>query len=104
MARWSTIIAYRDFWDIPRAFLTVSQDKWLYFDCPFDEVEEDYETKYEVYEMPSLSQEIIAGDWRPITSMALKRLGTVPTGSVEFDATKRRMVNLDVLDKLATPG
>jgi hypothetical protein len=96
MARWTNII-YRDFYDVPRIFLATDGSRLILFDCAFDESRDEYAEKYSVYEMPELQHDILSGTWDRLADYATRCLGWVPTSLVEFDETRRKMVNLDVL-------
>ena len=57
-------ISYRDFYDIPRVFVTRSHGKLLLFDCPFDDGREDYENHFVVYELPpALAEHLAERSW-----------------------------------------
>ena len=101
MPRWNRIIAYRGFYDVPRAFLTRLEGKWLYFDCPFNDQLDEYESRYAVFEMPALPQDMMGGDWREFQAVATRRVGYVAVAEVEFDPTRRHLVNMDAMDKIA---
>jgi hypothetical protein len=94
-------IEYRDFWDVPRMFL-VRHDGHLYlFDCEFDEETEDFRNFYKVYIMPELSEEERSDAWIKLPNKATHFCGSVPTGSVLFDETKRNYIDTAILDSLA---
>ncbi len=45
-------ITYRDFYDVPRAFVVAARGDWLFFDCPFDAAADEYRSDYAVYVLP----------------------------------------------------
>ena len=47
MPRWVQI-SYREFWDVPRMVVAWDQQHTYLFDCPFDEMLDDYATDYGV--------------------------------------------------------
>ena len=99
MKRWAAI-QYREFYDIPRIFLADDGKQIFLFDCQFDVKKDDYPETYKVYSMTRLSEEDIKGSWESLPSKAERFLGEVRTLEVEFDATRRREVNLEILDKI----
>ena len=56
-------IIYRDFWDVPRIFITRYRDKQYLFDCSFDEWLEDYPQLYQVYVLPNLGEDELKDSW-----------------------------------------
>jgi hypothetical protein len=113
-AQWLDI-AYFDFWDLPRTFLTKAEGSWYCFSCTFNEDIDDYEPDFRVYEMPDRTAAEIAERWRNIHKMlaagiappveacieiekvALRYVGAVPASSVRFDDTRRKQICADVL-------
>jgi len=98
MKRW-TSIKYRDFFDIPRIFLAETPDRVFLFDCPFSEQKDEYEETFKIYQMPAIGEQELAGSWKDLPKKAMRLLGEVGTSEVEFDATLRRQVNLEVLGR-----
>jgi hypothetical protein len=93
-------IRYRDFYDIPRAFVVEYMGKMLFFDCPFDESLDEYVDKYTVY---CIKDELRDGiDKIPWTDLARRshRIGAVPTEAVKFDATRRNAIDAQVFELL----
>jgi hypothetical protein len=97
VTRWAAI-NYRDFWDFPHIFILTDGGRTYLFDCPFDDVVEDYPDEFHVYLMPPLAAEEIAGSWVGLYRKAIAELGRVPTSAVRFDPTKRQFVDASVLD------
>jgi hypothetical protein len=100
MANWAPILQYRDYWDVPRIFLTRFQDKLYLFDCAFDDVTEDFPNTYQVYRMPELEPEVLSGSWYGLDTKATAYLGEVPIDCVRFDATRRKEIDTAVLEEL----
>src|SRR5690349_7106539 len=93
-------IRYRDFWDVPRIFLVEYRGRLFLFDCPFDDVIEDYGTAYRVYSLPALDPTELTGSWAGLCKRAEQFLGEVPVGRICFDSTKRKEMNSELLDEL----
>lgn len=93
-------IRYRDFYDLPRIFITTHNEKTYLFDCPFDDEIDDYSLSYHVYELPVISEDKLQGSWEGLSDEAVDLLGTVPVDEVEFDPSKRERINTRVLDEL----
>jgi hypothetical protein len=94
-------IRYREFWDVPRIFLVTFQGQLYLFDCPFDEVAEDFAPHYHVFSMPAHDEDELAGSWNDLSGKAIKSVGDVVLGDVHFDATKRKAIDSEVLARLA---
>jgi hypothetical protein len=93
-------IRYRDFYDIPRAFVVEHAGDLLFFDCPFSEALDDYGEEYTVYKIKDeLRGRIDAISWTDLGNQS-ECIGVVPTCAVEFDATKRQAIKADVLGHL----
>lgn len=96
---WSAI-RYRDFYDVPRIFITTHNGEQYLFDCPFDEELDDYSDRYTVYQLPSLSEDELQGSWVHLAERAASIVGTVPVVQVQFDTTKRNSIDTAVLEEL----
>lgn len=93
------ILEYRDFYDIPRAFVIEPQrGMLLYFDCAFDEDRDDYADTFEVTVLRSTERSSLPKDWRKLDVLA--NVGNVPTTRVHFDNTRRKEVVIDGLPDL----
>ena len=101
MTAWSPI-RYMGFWDVPRIFLTHYKGQSFLFDCPFDEELEDDSDSYRVYTMPDLVDEDLPKDWTTLHQRATSFVGEIPVARVRFDPTRRREVELSVLEELLT--
>ena len=97
--QWATI-QYRDFYDVPRIFITNYHGQLYLFDCPFDEELDDYPDSYQVYQLPALTEAELAGSWEQLPALAMRSLGTVAVIAVQFDPTKRARVNTAIFGKL----
>ncbi len=99
---WS-VIRYRDFYDLPRIFMTTYQGRQYLFDCPFDDERDDYADSYRVYELPVLSDAELQGSWEHLSDSATDFLGVVPVTRVHFDPTKRASINTAIFSELPEP-
>jgi hypothetical protein len=95
-----TAIRYRDFYDVPRIFITAHNGKHYLFDCPFDNELDDYSDRYRVYQLPALKEHELDGSWERLSDRAVALVGSVPVDDVEFDQSKRKLINTAVLDEL----
>ena len=93
------IIDYRDFYDIPRAFIIEPQPKiFLYFECGFDEVRDGYVDIFRVFLLKTSDISRLPKDWRNLDSLGT--VATLPISAVRFDHTRRREVVIDGLSDL----
>jgi hypothetical protein len=93
-------IRYRDFYDLPRIFITSYNGQDYLFDCPFDDERDDYPDSYRVYQLPALSKEDLQGSWEHLSGLAVNFLGEVPVAEVQFDPTKRERINATIFRDL----
>jgi hypothetical protein len=95
------IVAYRDFFDVPRAFLIEPRvGLLLFFDCPFDDSIDDYGLSYAVFSLPTLKASELPANWGDLDAFKVGPLATVPISALHFDETRRREVLIDGLDKI----
>jgi len=93
---WLTI-TYRDFYDLPRAFVVEHHGEAFFFDCPFDEELDDYPSEFRVYRLPSnVAKQLNEGSWGGLADSG-QFLGSVPVTRVQFDQSKRQSVHSVVL-------
>lgn len=61
---------------------------------------------YEVYLLPTLSENELSGSWDHLPQRASRRLGRVPTESVVFDPSRRKFIDGGALRHLlaVSPG
>lgn len=93
-------IRYRDFYDLPRIFITNYQGQLYLFDCPFDDELDDYPDSYRVYQLPALTEAELEGSWEDLPNLATSFLGVSPVSEIQFDSTKRECINTAILNKL----
>lgn len=90
-------ISYREFYDVPRAFVVECRGRVLFFDCPFDEATDDYPVGYEVYQLSKEGEHIAQGSTWERLALYGRRLGSVPVNKVLFDPTRRAAIDDEVL-------
>lgn len=93
-------IKYRDFSDIPRAFVVEHDGDLYFFDCPFDADADEYPDEYVVYRLRaenSYAQDRIPWGDPASSGEVVCRL---PTAAVELDPSKRAAVSERVLKYL----
>ena len=93
-------IRYRDFYDLPRIFITNYQGQLYLFDCPFDDELDDYPDSYHVYQLPALTEADLEGSWEHLPELTTSFLGVIPVTEIQFDPTKRERVNTAILNRL----
>lgn len=93
-------IQYRDFYDVPRIFLVNHRGTLYLFDCPFHQELDEYPDIYKVFVLPSDAGSDLSGSWDDLASRATAYVGEVPVRSVQFDSTRRREIDANVIDEL----
>ncbi|HEX2476129.1 MAG TPA: hypothetical protein VHK01_15365 [Lacipirellulaceae bacterium] len=93
------IVAYREFYDVPRCFFVAYTSGYAFFDCPFDDLLDDYPDEYRVYFFPNIVNLNLNGSWEAIAEAGVE-IGKVPVARVEFDSTRRKSISSDVLEEL----
>jgi hypothetical protein len=93
-------IRYRDFWDVPRMFVTQYRSHWFLFDCAFDEEAEDFPHSYKVSLITPPREDELTGSWKDLPQRARRFLGEVAVDKVEFDPTKRQAIDTTLLEEL----
>ena len=96
----ATRIVYRNFHDVPRAFIARHNGIAFFFDCPFDDHADGYPAEYHVYLMPELSPGDLEESWVELSCKSTRRLGTLPVHEVQFDSTRRASIESYVLDRI----
>jgi hypothetical protein len=91
---------YREFYDIPRAFVVERAGDLLFFDCPFNDSRDDYEPEYTVFKIQDAHRDKVdQPSWLDLRRYG-ERIGAVPTGAVTFDETRRRAIDTSVFASL----
>lgn len=94
MSEWSGI-AYRDFYDVPRAVVARRDGNLYFFDSRFDEELDAHIDHYEVWRLPSLSDEELSGSWVGLEAAALERLPNVGLRDLPFEVSSRNIPDAD---------
>lgn len=98
--QWLTI-TYRDFYDIPRAFVVENGGTLYFFDCPFDDNIDDYPDRFLVYKLSErMKDKLDTTSWAGLSSSS-QLVGTIPVNQVQFDASKRGSIRAAVFDHIA---
>ena len=64
-----TPIRYRDFFDIPRAFVVEYTGDLYFFDCPFDQRVDEYPDHYDVYRLEtSAALDLTTDSWQSLSA------------------------------------
>jgi hypothetical protein len=93
-------IHYRDFYDVPRMLVVEYSARLYLLDAPFDEEADEYADVYTVYRLPDASRHRVELDsWGGLAATG-ERIGQVPVAEVEFDDSKRRLINDEIFRRL----
>ena len=91
------IAEYRDFHDIPRAFIVrLNSGRILFFHCPFDSDLDDYSSFYNVLLLPPGITP--PSDWRELTAVAEQQVATVRVSEMKFDARRKKQAYIPGID------
>jgi hypothetical protein len=91
-------IKYRDFYDIPRAFVVEWKGDIYFFDCPFDAQADEYPDEYTVYRLRAETVQNLEDIPWGNPSGPGEVVGRVWTAAVELDPSKRALVSDQVFD------
>ena len=90
-------IRYRDFHDVPRAFVVEHRGQLLFFDCPFDDALDDYPDHYSVIRLPPAASTLVSqASWTGLASEGTV-IGRIPVREVRFDPSRRAAIDAAVL-------
>ena len=96
--QWLPIRRYRDFYDIPRAFVVEHGGEQLLFDCPFDEALDNYADEYTIYRVSDdFRDRADLMSWTDLGKQ-FEPIAVIPTTAVRFDPTRRRAIRADVCE------
>ncbi len=96
---WLTI-EYRDFYDFPRVFLVEREDAFYLFDCPFNDLAEDYLDHFDVHRLSKEAVEALGKSWKDLTNDT-SPIGRISTADVEFATTKQCCIDERVFNRLS---
>jgi hypothetical protein len=89
---------YRDFYDIPRAIIVERAGDLYLFDCRFDHKLDEYPAEFTLYRLrPEAASDLESSSWENLAE-ASEVLGRVPVQAMEFDPSKRALLNDRVFD------
>ena len=91
---------YRDFWDVPRFILCTVEGIELLLDSGFDDSLDEYPPEYKVYALPPELEPDSANSWAQLPSPKARYLGSIPVSEIEFDASKRKELEVAPLLRL----
>lgn len=94
MSEWSQI-ACREFCDVPRAVIAQRGGNLYLFDSRFDEDLDCYLEHYEVWRLPLLPAQQLAGSWVGLEKFALERLPDVGLRDLPFEVSSRDTPDAD---------
>ena len=94
MSEWSQI-AYREFCDVPRAVIAQRDGNVYFFDSRFDKGLDRYLEHYEVWRLPLLPAQRLAGSWVGLEKLALERLPNVGLRDLPFEVSSRNTPDED---------
>lgn len=90
--RWLPI-RYRDFYDVPRAFVVEHAGEVYLFDSPFDDRADEYPDHYKVYRLElESSASLDIASWTDLAKGS-RFLGVIPIARVTFDPTRRASID-----------
>jgi len=86
------IIAYRDFYDVPRLILARDhlEGNWI-LDCPFDDKTDEYSQQYFVFFMGT-DQCTSKEAYESWATCQRESVGSISVGRVSFDQTRRAVL------------
>jgi hypothetical protein len=87
---------YREFFDVPRSIvLALEDDRLLLLESSFSDERSEYSDDYHLYLLPCGVD--LSGSWRRLSAAATCRLGAIPVAHIQFDATRRRLLDITPL-------
>jgi hypothetical protein len=93
---------YRDFYDIPRMIAFLRKGRCYVLRCLFDEVLDDYEAEYSVFEVSFRSLDALPNDWNELELNASTVKGHIAVGALRFDSSLRALLDASFIDDLRT--
>jgi hypothetical protein len=94
-------IRYRDFHDVPRAFVVERTGSLYFFDCAFDDQIDQYPDRYKVYRLDAaLSPKLDFGSWETLATKG-RLIGEVLVRRLQFDPTHRAAVDDSIFELIS---
>jgi hypothetical protein len=86
-----SIVAYRDFYDVPRLILAGDGRGFWIFDCPFDDGSDEYSPEYSVFYLGEelAEAERVLESWPRYQG---RSVGSIEVGRVRFDESSRKQL------------
>jgi len=97
MATWVGF-EYREFFDVPRTIVLSLEDRLVLLESAFSDEVSDYSDDYQLYLLPRDVD--LSGSWTDLSAAAIRRLGAIPVSHVQFDPTRKRLLNIASLRAL----
>ena len=97
MSHWIEFV-YREFFDVPRSLVLYHHDRLVFLESTFSETECEFSDDYQLYLLPENVD--LSGSWNHLAGAAIRRLGSIPIAHVQFDPSRRRMLNIGSLRQL----
>lgn len=86
-------LKYREYYDLPRAFVVEYRHALYFFDSRFDAETDEYSDYFDVYRLPmELANTLDQMSWEHLDLMG-EVVGRVPTTAVHLDPSKRQFVD-----------
>ena len=92
-------ILYRDFYDVPRAFIAEHEGTAYFFDCPFDAAFDDYPSSYMVYRLAPATKPTTEESWEGLSALG-QYVRNVLVAEITFDQTRRASIESAVYTSL----
>lgn len=89
---------YREFVDVPRSIVLSLEDRLVLLQSAFSDESSDYSDDYQLYLLPGDID--LSGNWSDLSTAAIRRLGAIPVAHVQFDPSRRRLLNIACLRPL----
>jgi len=93
-------ITYGEFYDVPRMIRFQYGGQWYFMRSRFDEEKDEYSDFYEVYLLPFQSEDEFKSNpnyWAELNNAI--RLGRIQIAEVGLDATQRRTIDADLIER-----